>query len=32
MGQLELSERREFMDLLPHAEALGIALCWAIGC
>jgi hypothetical protein len=35
MGQLELSEGREFMDLLKlvlHAEALGIALCWAIGC
>jgi hypothetical protein len=35
MGQLELSEGREWMDLVKsvlHAEALGIALCWAIGC
>jgi len=35
MGQLELSEGREFVDLLKsvsHAEALGIALYCDIGC
>ena len=34
MGQLAVSEGREFMDLLKivsHAETLSITLCWAIG-